>query len=43
MFKRDYSGVQESGLRKRDEDGDADGDVDEDDNFAWYRRAKIQK
>ena len=29
---RDYSGVRESGLRKRDEDGDDDGDVDEDDH-----------
>ena len=29
---RDYSGVQESGSRKRDEDGDDDGDVDEDDH-----------
>ena len=29
---RDYSGVQESGPRKRDEDGDDDGDVDEDDH-----------
>ena len=28
---RDYSGVRESGPRKRDEDGD-DGDVDEDDH-----------
>ena len=27
---RDYSGVRESGPRKRDEDGDDDGDVDED-------------
>ena len=27
---RDYSGVRESGRRKRDEDGDDDGDVDED-------------
>ena len=25
---RDYSGVRESGPRKRDEDGDDDGDVD---------------
>ena len=29
---RDYSGVRESGPRKRDEDGDDDGDVDEDDH-----------
>ena len=29
---RDYSGVQESGPRKIDEDGDDDGDVDEDDH-----------
>ena len=29
---RDYSGVWESGPRKRDEDGDDDGDVDEDDH-----------
>ena len=29
---RDYSGVQESGLRKRYEDGDDYGDVDEDDH-----------
>ena len=29
---RDYSGVRESGLRKRDEDGDDDGDVGEDDH-----------
>ena len=29
---RDYSGVQESGPRKRDEDGDDDGDDDEDDH-----------
>ena len=28
----DYSGVRESELRKRDEDGDDDGDVDEDDH-----------
>ena len=28
---RDYSGVRESGPRKRDEDGDDDGDIDEDD------------
>uniref|UniRef100_M8C9N6 3'-5' exonuclease domain-containing protein n=1 Tax=Aegilops tauschii TaxID=37682 RepID=M8C9N6_AEGTA len=28
----DYSGVRESGPRKRDEDGDDDGDVDEDDH-----------
>ena len=28
---RDYSGVRESGPRKRGEDGDDDGDVDEDD------------
>ena len=27
---RDYSGVWDSGPRKRDEDGDDDGDVDED-------------
>ena len=33
---RDYSGVRESGPRKRDEDGDDDGDVDEDDgNWMW--------
>ena len=31
---RDYSGVRESGPRKRDEDGDDDGDVDEDDHAA---------
>ena len=30
---RDYSGVRESGPRKRDEDGDDDGDVDEDDHL----------
>ena len=29
---RDYSGVRESGPRKRDEDGDDDGDVDEEDH-----------
>ena len=29
---RDYSGVWESGPRKRDKDGDDDGDVDEDDH-----------
>ena len=29
---RDYSGVRESGPRKRDEDGDDGGDVDEDDH-----------
>ena len=29
---RDYSGVQKSGPRKRDEDGDYDGDLDEDDH-----------
>ena len=29
---RDYSGVRESGPRKRDEHGDDDGDVDEDDH-----------
>ena len=29
---RDYSGVRESGPRKRDEDGDDDGDVDGDDH-----------
>src|SRR4051812_33343115 len=29
---RDYSGVQESGPCKRDEDGEDDGDVDEDDH-----------
>ena len=29
---RDYSGVRETGRRKRDEDGDDDGDVDEDDH-----------
>ena len=29
---RDYSGVRESGPRKRDEDGDDDGDVDENDH-----------
>ena len=29
---RDYSGVRESGPRKRDEYGDDDGDVDEDDH-----------
>ena len=29
---RDYSGVPESGPRKRDEDGDDGGDVDEDDH-----------
>ena len=28
----DYSGVRESGLLKRDEEGDEDGDVDEDDH-----------
>ena len=28
----DYSGLRESGPRKRDEDGDDDGDVDEDDH-----------
>ena len=28
---RDYSGVRESGPRKRDDDGDEDDDVDEDD------------
>src|SRR6266536_1060539 len=27
-----YSGVRESGLHKRDEDGDEEGDVDEDDH-----------
>ena len=32
---RDYSGVRESGPRKRDEDGDDDdGDVDEDDHHS---------
>ena len=31
---RDYSGVRESGPRKRDEDGDNDGDVEEDDHRA---------
>ena len=30
---RDYSGVRDSGLHKRDGDGDDDGDVDEDDHF----------
>ena len=30
---RDYSGVRESGLRKRDEEGDEDGDVDDDDHL----------
>ena len=29
---RDYSGLRESGPRKRDEDGDDGGDVDEDDH-----------
>ena len=29
---RDYSGVRESGLCKRDEGDDDDGDVDEDDH-----------
>ena len=29
---RGYSGMRESGPRKRDEDGDDDGDVDEDDH-----------
>ena len=29
---RDYSGVRESGPRKRDEDGDDDGDANEDDH-----------
>ena len=29
---RDYSGVRESGPRKRDEGDDDDGDVDEDDH-----------
>ena len=29
---RDYSGVRESGPRKRDKDGDDDGDVDEGDH-----------
>ena len=32
---RDYSGVRESGPRKRDEDGDDGGDVDEDDHRGY--------
>ena len=34
MSSRDYSGVRESGPRKRDEDHDDDGDVDEEDHCA---------